>query len=185
MNSSRGDWLRSPRSVALLIGALVTSLILGTGFLLINDRRAGAPNPAGEPLSDAQAAGQVIDSAKQIVSAAKLQEPTGGYSFVSCNSANEPPYQAAIYMSFLVPTTNSVKYLGDVAAAMVAHGWAEAPSMGEQFGRKLTKDGVTSIFYRNVDDPDFATMHLYGECRNTTDHRNDNPVWTEVTAQLG
>jgi hypothetical protein len=185
MNSSRGDWLRSPRSVALLIGALVTSVILGTGFLLINDRHADALNLSGEPLTDAQAAGQVVDSAKQIVTVARLQEAAGGYSFVSCRNANEPPYQVAVYMSFLLPDTNSVKYLGDVAAAMVAHGWTQAPSMGEHFGRKLTKDGVTSIFYRNPNDPNFATMHLYGECRTTTDHRNDNPVWTEVTAQLG
>jgi hypothetical protein len=88
-------------------------------------------------------------------------------------------------MSFRLPGTNSVKYLGDVAAAMAAHGWTQAPSMGEHFGRKLTKGGVTSIFYRDPNDPNFATMRLYGECRNTTDHRNDNPVWTEVTALVG
>jgi len=28
-------------------------------------------------------------------------------------------------------------------------------------------------------------MRLYGECRNTADHRSDNPVWREVTDQLG
>jgi hypothetical protein len=174
-----------PRSAALLIGALAISLILGTGFLLINDRHADSPNLSGEPLTDAKAAEQVVDAARQIVTVAKLQQPAGGYRFVSCRNANEPPYQAAIYMSFRLPSANSVKYLGDVAAAMVAHGWTEASSVGEHFGRKLTKSGVTSIFYRNADDPDFATMRLYGECRNTTDHRNDNPVWTEVTAQLG
>ena len=185
MNSSRGDWLRSPRSVALLIGALVTSLILGTGFLVINVRNADALNLSGAPLTDTQAAGQVVDSAKQIVTVARLQEAAGGYSFMSCRNAHEPPYQTALYLSFRLPDTNSVKYLGDVAAAMVANGWTPAPSIGEHFGRKLTKDGVTSIFYRDPDDPNFATMHLYGECRNTTDHRNDNPVWTEVTVQLG
>ena len=47
--------------------------------------------------------------------------------------------------------------------------------MGEHFGQKLTKDGVTAIFYRSGNDTDFATMRLYGECRNTADHRNDNP----------
>jgi hypothetical protein len=57
--------------------------------------------------------------------------------------------------------------------------------MGEHFGQKLTRDGVTAIFYRSVNDVGFATMRLYGECRNTADHRNDNPVWTEVTDQLG
>ena len=115
-------------------------------------------------------------SAKQIVSVAQLQDATGGYAFVSCKNENEPPYQAAIYMSFRLPQSNSVKYLRDVAASMAAHGWAPAASMGEHFGQKLTKDGVTAIFYRSVNDTDFATMRLYGECRNTADHRNDNPV---------
>jgi len=68
---------------------------------------------------------------------------------------------------------------------MVAHGWTPAPAMGEHFGQKLTKDGVTAIFYRSGNNTDFASMRLYGECRNTADHRNDNPVWTEVTDQLG
>ena len=168
-----------------MVAALLTSLALGTGFVLIHNRTADAVRLSGQPLSDAQAAGQVIDSAKEIVAVAKLREPSGGYSFMSCTNANQPPYQAAIYMSFRLPGENSVKYLGDVAAAMEANGWTAAPSTDEHFGKKLTKDGVTSIFYRNTDDPDFATMRLYGECRDTTDHRNDNPVWTEVTAQLG
>jgi hypothetical protein len=52
--------------------------------------------------------------------------------------------------------------------------------MAKHFGEKLTKDGVTAIFYRNV-AAGFATMRIYGECRNTTDHRSDNPAWIEVT----
>jgi hypothetical protein len=116
---------------------------------------------------------------------AQLQDATGGYAFVSCKNENEPPYQVAVYMNFRLPQSNSVKYLRDVAASMVAHGWTAAAAMGEHFGQKLTKDGVTAIFYRSVNDTNFATMRLYGECRNTADHRNDNPVWTEVTEQLG
>src|SRR6202011_4586287 len=45
----------------------------------------------GEPMTDAQAADQVLASAKQIVGTAKLQNATGGYAFVSCKNANEPP----------------------------------------------------------------------------------------------
>jgi hypothetical protein len=104
---------------------------------------------------------------------------------VSCTNVNEPPYQVAVYMNFRLPQSNSVRYLRDIAATMVAHGWTPAPAMGEHFGQKLTKDGVTAIFYRSDNNTDFATMRLYGECRNAADHRNDNPVWTEVTDQLG
>ena len=68
---------------------------------------------------------------------------------------------------------------------MVADGWQEAPSMGEHFGMKLTKDGVTATFHENPDAPKFATMRIYGECRNVSDHRNDTPAFTDVTDRLG
>jgi hypothetical protein len=171
--------------VVLLLAALVTVLVVGAGFVMLRDLRTDAVILRGAPMTDAQAAAQVLASASQIVSIAQLQDATGGYAFVSCKNENEPPYQAAIYMSFRLPQSNSVKYLRDVAASMAAHGWTPAASMGEHFGQKLTKDGVAAIFYRSVDDMNFATMRLYGECRNTADHRNDNPVWTEITDQLG
>jgi hypothetical protein len=171
--------------VVLLLAALVAALALGTGLLSLRNLRADAVTLQGAPMTDAQAAGQVLASARQIVSVAQLQDAAGGSAFVSCKNENEPPYQAAIYMSFRLPQGNSVKYLRDVAASMVAHGWARTAAMGEHFGQKLTKDSVTAIFYRSLNDTNFATMRLYGECRNTADHRNDNPVWTEVTDQLG
>jgi hypothetical protein len=183
--NSRDGWLRSPRSVVLLLAALMTVLVVGAGFVMLRNLRADAVTLQGAPMTDAQAAGQVVASARQIVSVAQLQDATGGYAFVSCKNENEPPYQAAIYMSFRLPQSNSVKYLRDVAASMAAYGWASAASMGEHLGQKLTKDGITAIFYRSLNDTNFATMRLYGECRNTADHRTDNPVWTEVTDQLG
>jgi hypothetical protein len=183
--NSRDSRLRSPQSVVLLLAALVTALVVAAGFVLIGNLRAEAVKVQGEPMTDAQAAGQVVAAAKQIVRMAHLQDATGGYAFVSCKNEDEPPYQAAVYMTFHLPQGNSVKFLRDIAAAMVAHGWTPAASMGEHFGQKLTKDGVTAIFYRSVNSADFATMRLYGECRNTADHRNDNPVWREVTDQLG
>ena len=83
-----------------------------------------------------------------------------------------------------MPETNSVKRIREVAAAMVAQGWQEAPALGEHFGMKLTKDGVTSTFHQNPDDMKFATMRIYGECRNISDHRNDNPAFTDITDRL-
>lgn len=50
---------------------------------------------------------------------------------------------------------------------------------------KLTRDGVTSTFHENPDDPKFATMRIYGQCRNMSDHRNDNPAFTDITDRLG
>jgi hypothetical protein len=176
---------RSQRYVVLTLAALIAMCAVAGALLWLTDRRAGEVHVQGEPMTDAQAAGQVVASAKQIVSAAQLREVSGGYAFVSCQNANEPPYQATVYLNFRLPQNNSVKYLRDVAASLAAHGWASAASTSEHFGQKLTKDGVTAIIYRSVDETDFATMRLYGECRITADHRSDNPVWREVTGQLG
>jgi hypothetical protein len=179
------SWLRSPRSVVLVLAALTTVLAVAGAMLWLSDRRADEVPLQGEPMTDAQAAGQVVASAKQIVSVAQLRDASGGYAFVSCKNANEPPYQVTVYLNFRLLQDNSVKYLHDVGAAMVNHGWAPAAVMDEHFGQKLTKDGVTAIVYRSGIDTDFATLRLYGECRNNADHRNDNPVWREVTDQLG
>ncbi len=173
-----GHWIRSPQSRALLWATFVMSLVLGTSLVVVDRHRAAAP---GLPLTDDQAAGQVVSAARQVVAAARLQQATGGYSFVSCVNENEPPYQAAFYMSFLLPHDDWMRYQRDVVSAMIASGWVEAPTAGEHFGRKLTGDGVTAVLERSIDDRTSATMRLYGECRNTGDHRNDDPAWTEVS----
>jgi hypothetical protein len=176
---------RSQRYVVLVLTALIAVLAVAGGLLWLSDRRSDRVRPQGEPMTDAQATAQVLASAKQIVGVAHLRDASGGYAFVSCQNANEPPYQVTVYMNFRLPQNNSVKYLRDVAASLVADGWAPAASTSEHFGQKLTRDGVTAIFYRAVNETDFATMRLYGECRNTADHRSDNPVWREVTDQVG
>jgi hypothetical protein len=184
--NGRDGRLSAPRTLVLLLAALVTVLaVAGVGMWWLRAPVTVAVHLQGEPMTDAQAAGQVLGSAKQIVGAAALRDATGGYAFVSCNGESEPPYQAVLYLNFRLPQGNSVTYLPVVAAAMAAHGWTPAATLGEHFGQKLTKDGVTAIFYRNDDTADFATMRLYGECRNAGDHRGDNSVWTEVTDQLG
>jgi len=176
---------RSQRYLVLALAALIVMLAVAGTLMWLNDRRSHQVRVQGEPMTDAQAADQVVASAKQIVSVAQLRDASGGYAFVSCQNANEPPYQVTVYMNFRLPQSNSVKYLRDVAASLVTHGWAPAESTSEHFGQKLTKNGVTAIFYRSGNESDFATMRLYGECRNIADHRSDNPVWREVTDQLG
>ncbi|RDH79145.1 hypothetical protein DVS77_06730 [Mycolicibacterium moriokaense] len=186
MSGAPGDRLRSPAARALMLAALVMSLVLGIGFVVIDAARTPDAGMLGNaaPLTDEQATAQVVDSARQIVDAARLQEVSGSYIFLSCTSLHDPPYQAAVYLNFALPETNSVKRVREVAAAMTNDGWREAPAMGEHFGMKLTKDGVTSTFHENPDDPRFAAMRIYGECRNTSDHRNDNPAFTDITDRL-
>lgn len=184
MSGGTGEWLRSSPARALMLAALVMSLVLGAGFIVITTARGpGSPGDAA-PMSDEQSRAQVVGSARQIVAAARLRDVSGSVIFLSCSSLHDPPYQAAVYLNFRLPETNSVSDLRETAAAMVADGWQQAPAMDEHFGLKLTKDGVTSTFYENPDDAGFGTMRLYGECRNSGDHRDDNPAWTDITAQL-
>ena len=170
-----------------MLAAFVVSLALGTGFLVLTgpDGDPTGTLTGAAPMTDEQAAGQVVDSARQIVDSATLKGVSGSYIFMSCTSLHDPPYQAAVYLNFALPKTNSAKRIREVAEAMLASGWQEAPAMGEHFGMKLTKDGVTTTFHENPDDPAFATMRIYGECRVTSDHRNDNPAFTDITDRLG
>jgi hypothetical protein len=175
------DWIRSPPAKALLWAALVLSLVFGATLVVVDRQEVHAADRIGAPLTDDQAAAQVVGSARQIVAAAHLQGATGGYTFVACAHENQAPYQAALYMSFPLPQADWMRYLDDVASAMIDVGWVKAPAQAEHFGRKLTNSGVTAVLGRNLDDSTYATMRLYGECRNTADHRNDNPAWTEVS----
>ena len=183
MSGGNGEWLRSGAARALILAALILSLVLGSAFIVINTPHDGSV-AAGAPMTDRQSIDQVVNSAKQIVDAAQMHDVNGSSVFLSCTSLHDPPYQAAIYLNFRLPKPNSIKRIREIGAAMLAHGWQQAPSLGEHFGLKLTKDGVTSTFHENPDDPRFGTMRIYGECRNTSDHRNDNPAFTDITDQL-
>ena len=186
MSGGNDDWLRSSAARALLLAALVVSLVLGIGFVVINTSKSAEVGTLGDaaPMTDEQSRDQVLNSARQIVDAAQLENVSGSSVFLSCVSLHDPPYQAAVYLNFALPKTNSVKRIREIAATMVTHGWQEAPSMGEHFGLKLTKDGVTSTFHENPHDPMIGAMRIYGSCRNTSDHRNDNPAFTDITDQL-
>lgn len=161
--------------------ALVLSLVLGVAVVVVDRHEADPVGQFGAPLTDEQAVEQIVGSARRVVAAAQLQNATGGYSFVPCATQNGPPYQAALYMNFTLPQRDWARYLDGVASAMIASGWTDAAAKAEHFGRKLTSGGVTAVLQRNIDDASSATMRLYGECRNTADHRHDNPAWTEVT----
>lgn len=137
-----------------------------------------------DPLGDGRASAQVVDAVVDVVRAAGLRDPAGGYAFRSCKNADDPPYQVVVDLNFAVPQGNSVSYLDDVASAMGLLGWTDTQLTTEHFGRKLTKAGLTAVVQRNPERTDLATMRVYGECRVVTDHHADDPVWTELTTRL-
>ena len=171
----------------MLVTALSLTLVLGAVVLLVIQsaaRPAYLRDHPADPLTDDQASAQVVAAVVEIVRTAGLRDPAGGYAFRSCKNADDPPYQVTVDMTFALPQGNSFGYLDDVATAMVSLGWTDARSPSEHFGRNLTRAGLTSVFHRNPERLDLATMRVYGECRVVTDHHADDPVWTELTARL-
>lgn len=163
------------------------SLTLGVAVLLVNHAAARVIEAREHPvnaLTDDAAVAQVVEAAVDVATTAGLQRAGGGYAFVSCKNSTDPPYQVAVHLTFPLPPVDPAAHLDDVAAAMVADGWSEGAAPAEHFGRKLTRDGLTAIVYRNPERTDLATMRLYGQCRVTSEHRHDDPVWTEITERL-
>ena len=181
--------LRSRPAVLLIGAALLVSLVLGTSFLALHrfrDMRGAAVDPVAHPLTDEQAKQQVLGPAREIVDTGHLEGVSASYLLMSCKNADEPPYQGAIYLNFDVPGVLATpKYFASIATAMTAGGWAEAlPPSRHPGGRTFTRDGVTVIYFRTDDTSDRATMQVYGECRNTTDHRSDATGWVDVTRDV-
>lgn len=173
-----GDWLRSRPTRGLLWAALLMCLMLGVAVVMVEG--SNTEKWSGRPLSDDEAAAQVVGSARQIVSAAQLQQTSGSYSFQPCTTSGDPPYQVTLYATFAVPERNPARYLDGVAEAMSADGWTPSPVVGERFGDKLSRDSVVALVNRDATRSGHATLRLYGECRNWGAHRDDDPAWTEI-----
>lgn len=131
-------------------------------------------NDVPNPLSDDEATAQVIDVGRQLRTVANLQDVSGGFSFESCNDQGQPPYRGTVSMSSRLPAGVDVNtYARQVADAMVAAGWTDGPPPGSHsYGTVIHQGGVTVIMgVANV--PNLLEINISGECRNTTNHRDD------------
>ena len=180
------------RPVIFTALVLVLSIAMG-GCSLMFPNRHDIDHPAN-PLSDDQSQAQVVDAAKQIAQQVSLPDVYGGFVFQSCNDQGAPPYRGVVEMSFRLPTDDRKGYPAEVdpdtffnqiAATMVAHGWADGPPPGlRPNGRVINKNGVMAIMSAGP-NPGWNRIQLYGECRNMTDHHNDGKTnWVKITDQL-
>lgn len=131
-------------------------------------------NDVPNPLSDDEATAQVIDVGRQLRTVANLQDVSGGFSFESCNDQGQPPYRGTVSMSSRLPAGVDVNtYARQVADAMVAAGWTDgSPPGSHSYGTVIHQGGVTVIMgVANV--PNLLEINISGECRNTTNHRDD------------
>jgi hypothetical protein len=185
----RGEWLRSASARALLVSTLSISLTLGGAFLAVDrfhSSAADAVEHPAHPVSDEQTKAEVVEQARRLVTTARLQKATAGYLLMSCKGRDDPPYQGAVYLNFALPAgARADTYFQGIAAAMVARGWNEGTAPNQHlFGKTLYRDGVTAVVYRDNDYPNLGIARLYGQCRNTTDHRNDTTAWVDITEQI-
>jgi hypothetical protein len=178
--------LRSPGARALLAGALAVSLTLGLAVVAVDRLRASSNDAVEHPVSDAQTEAEVVEQAKSIVAVARLQQARAGYLLMSCQGGDNPPYQGAVYLTFTLPADiRADSYFRGIVAALAAHGWQPgAPADQLLFGQTLSRDGVTAVIYREGDHPDLGIARLYGQCRDTTDHRNDSTGWVDISPQI-
>lgn len=140
-----------------------------------------------EPLTDEQAMAQVVEAARQIVRAARLQNITGGFLFESCNDQGAPPFRGRIDMSFAIPeNADPDEHFTSICAAVVAAGWYEGPPAGKcPFGVAVHTETVMAVICRASGDIARGSVQVRGECRNMTDHRLDGKtVGVEISEQL-
>ncbi len=186
----RADWLRSTQARSLLAATLGVSLLLSGTFLAVDQLHstpADALNRPGPAASDEQSRVQAVGAAKHLVSVARLHATNAGYLLMSCRDRDNPPYQGAVYLTFTIPSdTRADIYLPSVAKALMADGWVEGlPPGGHPYSKSLSKDAVTALIYRHDDDANLGIARVYGECRNTGDHRNDTAGWVDITGEVG
>jgi len=187
--TERAPWLRSSAATGLLAATFVVTLTLSAGFIGLHrfrDMQGAAVAPPANPMSDQQSKLQVLDAARELATAGRLKQTRASYLLMSCQNASDPPYQGAIRLNFAIPgLKDTPQYFGDMATAFTTSGWANQNPAGQTQARPtFTKDGVTAIYFADPDTAGRATMQIYGECRNVTNHRGDPTGWVDVTSQL-
>lgn len=186
---NRGEWLRAKQFRALIAAALAATLLLGGAFVVVS-RLHSTPSDVldhpANPVTDDQSKAQVLERAKQVIALTGLQTASAGYMLMSCKDRENPPYQGAIYLTFVLPAAPPPDtYFPALAATLVGHGWTEGlPPNNHAFARILSKDAVTVIIYRQDDKPSLGVLRIYGQCRNMNDHRNDTTTWIDITDQV-
>jgi transcription termination factor NusB len=106
-----------------MAGTLLVSLILGATFIKLHrteDLRGAAVERPAHPLTDAQAKDQVVDSARQFISAGRFTRATGSYILMACKEDEDPVYQGSLYLNFDLPTIRETPaYFREIVTGVV------------------------------------------------------------------
>jgi hypothetical protein len=165
----------------------MTAVVVGVAYLAVDRLHSSASNAVEHPgatATEAQAQNEVVAQAKDIVAFAAIQQPTASYLLMSCKNHDDPPYQGAVYLDFVLPPDISAdEYFRDIASALAAHGWREGlPPNQHPFGRNLSKDGINALLYPDRDSTTHGVGRIYGRCHDMASHRG--AAWVDVTDRL-
>jgi len=137
----------------------------------------GSPSMSTAPaLSDDEAQAQVVALGREIVQATQLQGVKAGFEFSSCNDQGDPPYKGWLQIAFDIPAgANPADYIKHIATTMQAQGWSAGPPANQSYvGTVISKGGIAAQLGGPTSVSPKATIDIYGECRNMTNHHNDN-----------
>jgi outer membrane murein-binding lipoprotein Lpp len=182
MTSSKRYW---HRIVVLLVSLAAATFVLGGCSTMFPSQRKAQPGPSVQPLSDEQARAQVVDSARELVKAAKLTVNRATFAWEWCNDQGDPPYHGRVDVAFAVPQGVDGSAFSKQVAATAAQqpGWAPGPPPGmHPFGDVVHKGGVMVIIGPGH-YPEVGALELSGECRNMNDHRKDTD-FRDITDEL-
>jgi hypothetical protein len=136
-----------------------------------------------DPISAQQARAQVVDAARDIVTALHAELTEATFTYEPCNDQGEPPFRGVADVSFWMPGVPHDEVIDPqtVISALVADGWS-TDSDFRSHAPTLRKNNVNAIL--TVVPPPLPgepnTSHvgvdLYGQCRDTFDHRTDHSI---------
>lgn len=149
---------------AAVAATMVVAVVAGCGVVsgIMND---GVPNP----ITPDQSKAQVIEAARDIVSALNLPVETAIFWRSSCNDQGEAPFRGRMRIAYpLAPSFEA----SDIEVAHWVHtlqtkGWT-TDSGAHTHGIALTKNGVGATFWPQSVSDTARGVELLGECRDMT-----------------
>jgi hypothetical protein len=141
---------------------------------------SGCGEAVSNPMSPSQARSQVVDAARDIVTALHAQVTEATFSYESCNDQGQAPFRGVVQLSFWMPGVphNQPAEPQTVIKGLVADGWSTKSDFVSH-GQTLKKNGVNVIVTiapqppPTIDLVRHVGVDINGECRDTSDHRTD------------
>jgi len=170
-----------------MVPARIAVAGVGIGVML-----GGCADVVRHPMSPQQARSQVVDAARDMVSALHAEVTEARFSYESCNDQGDAPFRGVVKLSFWVPGVPHDQPADpqNVIQALVADGWStdsqfisHAPTL-----RKSDVNAIVNVVPRPPVDIQLNShvgVKIDGECRDTFDHRkDDSTLGVDISKEL-